>query len=161
MELRHLRYFLAIASAESFTKASETLHVSQPSLSVQIRDLEVELGTRLLDRLGRKVMLTQAGELFRDHAQRAIRELEQATQLVQELHGAQRGRLVVGTLATVNFYLIAPLVSQFKQTVSGDSSASPLTTLGRHRYWPSRQSTRCGHLPPPRPAQPADHRPAF
>ena len=119
MELRHLRYFLAVASAESFTKASETLHVSQPSLSVQIRDLEEELGTRLLDRLGRRVMLTQAGELFRDHAQRAIRELEQATQLVQELHGAQRGRLVVGTLATVNSYLIAPLVSQFKQRFPG------------------------------------------
>ena len=72
MELRHLRYFLAIASAESFRKATETLHLSQPSLSVQIRDLEVELGTRLLDRLGRKVMLTQAGELFQDHAQRAM-----------------------------------------------------------------------------------------
>jgi LysR family transcriptional regulator, cyn operon transcriptional activator len=119
MELRHLRYFLAIASAESFTKASETLHVSQPSLSVQIRDLELELGTRLLDRLGRKVMLTQAGELFRDHAQRVIRELDQATQLVQELHGAQRGRLVVGTLATVNSYLIPPLVSQFKHRFPG------------------------------------------
>ena len=119
MELRHLRYFLAIASAESFTKASETLHLSQPSLSVQIRGLEVELCTRLLDRLGRKVMLTQAGELFRDHAQRAIRELEQAAQLVQELHGAQRGRLVVGTLATVNSYLIASLVSQFKQRFPG------------------------------------------
>jgi LysR family cyn operon transcriptional activator len=119
MELRHLRYFLAVASAQNFSKASETLHVSQPSLSVQIRDLEEELGTRLLDRLGRKVMLTQAGELFRDHAERAIRELEQATQLVQELHGAQRGRLVVGTLATVNSYLIAPLVSQFKQRFHG------------------------------------------
>jgi LysR family transcriptional regulator, cyn operon transcriptional activator len=79
MELRHLQYFLAIASAESFTKASETLHLSQPSLSVQIRDLKVELGTRLLDWLGRKVMLTQAGELFRDRAQRAIHELEQAS----------------------------------------------------------------------------------
>jgi LysR family cyn operon transcriptional activator len=119
LELRHLRYFLAIASAESFTKAAEALHVSQPSLSVQIRDLEQELGTRLLDRLGRKVILTQAGELFRDHAQRAIRELEQGTQLVHELHGAQRGRLVVGTLATVNSYLIAPLVSQFKQRFPG------------------------------------------
>ncbi len=64
-------------------------------------------------------MLTQAGELFRDHAQRAIRELEQASQLVQELHGAQRGRLVVGTLATENSYLIAPLVSQFKQRFPG------------------------------------------
>jgi len=119
MELRHLRYFLAVAAAESFTKASEKLHVSQPSLSIQIRDLEVELGARLLDRLGRKVLLTQAGELFRDHAQRAIHEMEQATQLVQEMQGAHRGRLAVGTLATVNSYLIAPLVSQFKQKFPG------------------------------------------
>jgi DNA-binding transcriptional LysR family regulator len=56
-------------------------------------------------------MLAQVGELFPDHAQRAMRELEQASQLVQELHGTQRGRLVVGTLATENSYLLAPLVS--------------------------------------------------
>jgi LysR family transcriptional regulator, cyn operon transcriptional activator len=115
MELRHLRYFIAVASAQNFTKAAAAVHVSQPSLSVQIRALEDELGTRLFDRLGRKVLLTQAGELFRDHAERAVRELEQATQLVQEVHGAKRGRLVVGTLSTVNSYLIPPLVSQFKQ----------------------------------------------
>ncbi len=115
MELRHLRYFLAVTEAQSFTKAAEGLHVSQPSLSVQIRDLEEELGTRLFDRLGRTVGLTQAGMLFRDHAERALREMEQATQSIRELDGAQRGRLVVGTLATVNSYLIPPLVSQFKQ----------------------------------------------
>ena len=115
MELRHLRYFLAVASAHSFTKAAESLHVSQPSLSIQIRDLEKELGTRLFDRLGRTVGLTQTGLLFRDHAERALREVEQATQLIRELDGAQRGRLVVGTLATVNSYLIPVLVSRFKQ----------------------------------------------
>lgn len=115
MELRQLRYFLAVASTLNFTRAAETVHVSQPSLSVQIGALEEELGTRLFDRLGRKVVLTQAGELFRDHAGRVLRELEQAVQVVQELQGAQRGRLVVGTLATVNSYLIPPLVSRFKQ----------------------------------------------
>lgn len=119
MELRHLRYFLAVATAQNFTKAADTLHVSQPSLSVQIRDLEEELGTRLFDRLGRTIALTQAGILFRDHAERALREVEQAAQLIRELDGAQRGRLVVGTLATVNSYLIPPLVSQFKQRFPG------------------------------------------
>lgn len=114
MELRQLRYFLAVANAQNFTRAAEAVHVSQPSLSVQIGALEEELGVRLFDRLGKKVVLTQAGELFRDHAERAIRELEQAAQAVQELHGATRGRLVVGTIATVNSYLIPPLVAQFK-----------------------------------------------
>jgi len=81
MELRHLRYFIAVDSAQNFTKAAAALHVSQPSLSVQIRALEDELGARLFDRLVRKVTLIQAGELFRDHAERAVRELERAAQL--------------------------------------------------------------------------------
>ena len=119
MELRQLHYFLAVARHESFTRAAEHVHISQPSLSVQISALEDELGTRLLDRLGRKVVVTQAGELFRQHAERALRELDQAAQVVQELHGATRGRLIVGSLSTVNTYLVPPLVSRFKQRFPG------------------------------------------
>jgi DNA-binding transcriptional LysR family regulator len=115
MELRHLRYFLAIASCQSFSRAAEALHVSQPSLSVQIAALEQELGTRLFDRLGRTVVLTQPGELLRQHAHRILREVELATQAVLELNGAQQGRLVVGVLSSANSYLIPPLVSRFKQ----------------------------------------------
>ncbi|HMU53451.1 MAG TPA: LysR substrate-binding domain-containing protein [Nitrospira sp.] len=119
MELRHLRYFIAVATAKNFTRAAEAMHVSQPSLSVQIRDLEEELGARLFDRLGRSIALTQAGLVFLEHAERAIRELERGAQVVGEVHGAQRGRLAVGTLATVNSYLIPPVVSRFKQRFPG------------------------------------------
>lgn len=119
MELRHLRYFLAVADAQNFSRAAETVHVSQPSLSVQIRALEEELGARLFDRLGRKVVLTRAGEIFREHAERVMRELEQASLSVQELQGARRGRLVVGALSTVNSYLIPPLVARFKRRFPG------------------------------------------
>jgi LysR family cyn operon transcriptional activator len=115
MEIRQLQYFLAVASHQHFSRAAEHLHVSQPSLSVQISGLEDELGTRLFDRLGRKVILTQAGELFRIHAERALRVLEQAAHVVHEVQGAKRGRLVVGALSTVNSYLITPLVTKFKQ----------------------------------------------
>ncbi|MBI4002588.1 MAG: LysR family transcriptional regulator [Nitrospira defluvii] len=115
MELRQIHYFMAVATHQNFTRAAEHVHVSQPSLSVQIGGLERELGTPLFDRLSRKVILTQAGELFRVHAERALRELEQAAHVVHELHGAMRGRLVVGALSTVNSYLITPLVSRFKQ----------------------------------------------
>lgn len=115
MELRQIEYFMAVATHQNFSRAAEHVHISQPSLSIQIGGLEKELGTRLFDRLGRKVILTQAGELFHVHAERALRELDQAEQVVHELLGAKRGRLVVGTLSTVNSYLIAPLVSRFKQ----------------------------------------------
>ncbi|MCE3223817.1 MAG: Transcriptional regulator, LysR family [Nitrospira sp.] len=115
MELRQIHYFMAVATHQNFSRAAEHVHVSQPSLSVQISGLEQELGTRLFDRLGRKVVLTQAGELFHTHAERALRELEQAAHVVHELHGARRGRLIVGALSTVNSYLITPLVTKFKQ----------------------------------------------
>lgn len=115
MEMRQLRYFLAVAEAQNFTRAAEAVHVSQPSLSVQIAALEDELGAPLFDRLGRRVALTQAGQVLREHAQRVLREIEQGTQAIQELTGAERGRLLVGTLSTVNAYLIPPLVSRFRQ----------------------------------------------
>ncbi|MBX3236205.1 MAG: LysR family transcriptional regulator [Nitrospiraceae bacterium] len=141
MEMRQIRYFLAVARHQNFTRAAEHVHVSQPSLSVQISGLEEELGTKLFDRLGRKVVLTQAGELFHEHAERAVRELEQAAHIVQELHGAKRGQLVVGVLSTVNSYLIAPLVTRFKQRFPGihlqvhaQPSSDIVTGLLSHRF---------------------------
>jgi DNA-binding transcriptional LysR family regulator len=115
MEMRQLRYFLAVAEAQNFTRAAEAVHVSQPSLSVQIAALEEEVGAPLFDRLGRRVALTQAGQVLYEHAQRVMREIEQGTQAIQELKGAGGGRLLVGTLSTVNSYLIPPLVSRFRQ----------------------------------------------
>lgn len=115
MDIRRLRYFLAVAERNNFTRAAETLHLSQPSLSIQIAALEEELGTPLFDRLGKHVALTQAGEILREYAQRALGELEQGARAIQELKGAERGRLIVGTLSTVNTYLIPPLVCRFKQ----------------------------------------------
>ncbi|HET7057123.1 MAG TPA: LysR family transcriptional regulator, partial [Nitrospiraceae bacterium] len=115
MELRQLRYFLAVADCGNFTRAAEKVAISQPSLSVQIAALEEELGALLFDRLGRHVALTEPGRVFRDHAQRVIRETELATQSVRDLTGAEQGRLVVGVLSTVNSYLIPPLVCRFKQ----------------------------------------------
>jgi len=115
MEFRQLRYFLAVAECQSFTRGAEKVAVSQPSLSVQIAALEDELGAPLFDRLGRQVALTEAGRLFRDHAQRVMRETELAAQSIQDLTGAEQGRLVVGSISTVNSYLIPPLVCRFKQ----------------------------------------------
>jgi DNA-binding transcriptional LysR family regulator len=115
MDVRQLRYFLAVAECRNFTRAAERVHVSQPSLSVQVAALEDELGVPLFDRLGRQVELTAAGTILREHAERIIRETEQAAQLIRELTGGVHGRLIVGTVSTVNLYLIPPLVGRFKE----------------------------------------------
>lgn len=80
-------------------------------------------------------MLTQAGELFRDHAERALRELEQGTQLLEDLNGAQRGRLTVGTLATAKSYSYRPAGIAIQTEDPGSSAAIPSTTLDTHRHW--------------------------
>ncbi|WP_447978709.1 LysR family transcriptional regulator [Candidatus Nitrospira bockiana] len=115
MEIRQLRYFLAVADCQSFTKAAEKVFVSQPSLSIQIAALEDELGSPLFDRLGRRVELTEAGRVLADYARRILREMELAVESIRDLSGAEVGRLLVGALSTVNSYLIPPLVCRFKQ----------------------------------------------
>ncbi len=113
MEFRHLRYFLAVADALHFTKAAEGLPVSQPALSAQIKQLEQEVGVPLFDRVGRSVQLTRAGSIFREHAQRALREMELAQVAIAEEEGLQRGTLTVGVVQTVNAYLTPEIVGRF------------------------------------------------
>lgn len=113
MELRYLQSLITVADEGSFTRASEKLFVSQPALSQQIRQLEEELGSILLDRVGRGVKLTSAGELFYRHAQRVFQELDEAKVALQELEGLQRGSLAVGVVQTINAYLIPQVVAQF------------------------------------------------
>ena len=113
MEFRHLRYFLAVADALHFTKAAEGLPVSQPALSAQIKQLEQEVGVPLFDRVGRSVQLTRAGSIFREHARRALREMELAQVAIAEEEGLQRGALAGGVVQTVNAYLVPDIVGRF------------------------------------------------
>src|ERR1700732_54738 len=86
MELRHLRYFIAVAEAGSLTVAAEqTLHTSQPSLSRQIRDLEDEVGTQLLARNARGIELTPAGRAFLDHARSVLSQVEAAAEAARRV----------------------------------------------------------------------------
>src|SRR6266852_5639558 len=86
MELRHLRYFVAVAEAGSLTVAAEqTLHTSQPSLSRQIRDLEDEVGARLLTRRARGIDLTPAGQAFLDHARLVLSQVEAAAEAARRV----------------------------------------------------------------------------
>ena len=113
MELRHLRYFLAVADTLHFTKAAQGLPVSQPALSAQVKQLEQEVGVPLFDRVGRSVQLTRAGIIFREHARRALREMELAQTAIAEAEGLEGGALAVGVVQTVNAYLVPEIVSRF------------------------------------------------
>lgn len=96
MELRHLRYFLAVAEGLHFRRAARRLHVSQPTLSQQIQQLEAELGTPLFERLPSSVRLTQAGEVFRAYASRALEDVHGGQRAVGALTGLAAGQLRVG-----------------------------------------------------------------
>lgn len=113
VEIRHLRYFLAVAEAENFTRAAERLSVSQPSISQQIKDLETALGATLFDRLGKRVRLTQAGLAFRERAEVVLRKLEEACEAVEQVEGLLSGHLQVGVIPAVNLSWVPPVLERF------------------------------------------------
>src|SRR5512146_1474607 len=96
MELRHLRYFVAVAEALSFTKAAGKLHLAQPSLTRQIHNLEEELGVRLLNRSKSRVALTEEGRAFLLDARRLLALASESIQAVQRLSRGESGQLNIG-----------------------------------------------------------------
>ncbi|MED0672267.1 LysR family transcriptional regulator [Aneurinibacillus aneurinilyticus] len=113
MELRQLEYFRSVCQELHFTRAAEKIGISQPSLSQQIRLLEHEIGTPLFDRIGKKTALTESGRLLLKYTQNIFHELEQAQAAIKELNGLQRGSISIGTLLTVENYLIPPTLLNF------------------------------------------------
>jgi len=96
MELRHLRYFIAVAEKENVTRAAERLHVSQPPLSRQIRDLEDELGIPLFQHGAKAVRLTEAGHVFLSEARAVVERANKAVQMVKAVAGGKCGEIHVG-----------------------------------------------------------------
>ncbi|SEM02416.1 transcriptional regulator CynR [Rhodococcus maanshanensis] len=131
MELRHIRYLLAVADHGNFTRAAESLHVSQPTLSQQVRQLERALGVQLLDRSGRTVRLTEAGEAYAHHARLALRDLDAGERAVHDVQDLSRGHLRVAMTPTITAYLIGPLVHQFHAAHPGVTLTVVETTQDR------------------------------
>lgn len=113
MELRQLQYFVVVARQRHFTRAAASLGVAQPALSQQIRQLEDELGVRLLDRSSRPVALTEAGVAFLARAERIVAEARLAQEDVREYAGIGRGRLVVGALPALASLWLPPVLGRF------------------------------------------------
>jgi LysR family transcriptional regulator, hydrogen peroxide-inducible genes activator len=113
MELHQLKYVCAIVATGSFSRAAEQCHVAQPSLSQQISKLEDELGTRLFDRLGRSVRLTDAGRTFLPHARTVLHQTELARSEVDGRRRDARGTVIVGVIPTIAPYYLPARVQEF------------------------------------------------
>ena len=113
MELRQLEYFVAVTEEASFTKAAARLHVAQPGVSAQIRQLERELGQPLLDRSGRTVRLTEVGAAVLPYARAALAAVEGARLSVDELTGLLRGHVTVGTVDWIRSLDLPGMIAAF------------------------------------------------
>lgn len=119
MELRHLRYFEAVARHSHVTRAAAELHIAQPALSKQISQLEQELGIALFDRVGRNVRLTEAGEALLPHARAVMAQIEAARAEMAERIGLRRGRATIGAPPTVGMQLLPPVLTAFNRQYPG------------------------------------------
>lgn len=115
MELRHLRYFAAVAQEENITRAAAKLHVAQPALSRQIRDLELELGVALFEHNARSVRLTEAGRVFLRNATATLKQAELTTQSVRKYASGHVGEIHIGYAASLTVELLPRAINRFQQ----------------------------------------------
>ncbi len=112
--LAHLQTLQAVARHGSFSRAARELHLTQPAVSMQVRQLERALGLPLLERLGKRAFPTKAGEVLLAHAGRALRELEAGVEVIQQLRGVVAGRIRLGPSASFSIYLLPPALRRFR-----------------------------------------------
>jgi len=116
MELRHLRYFIAVGEGQHFGQAANRLHVAQPALSRQIRDLERELGFLLFDRLPRGVRLNSAGKLFLNDARRILQDVDEAKRRAERIALGKAGTLRIGIATAVSWHgLVVNAFREFRR----------------------------------------------
>jgi DNA-binding transcriptional LysR family regulator len=113
MELRHLRYFITVAEELNFSRAAERLHIAQPPLSQQIRDLEVELGVQLFERTKRRVELTTPGKVFLEKSRLVLQQVGQAIIAVQKASRGEIGRLVIGFNSSATYSVLPQILHIF------------------------------------------------
>ncbi len=119
MELRHLRYFVVVAEEQNVTRAAARLHVSQPPLSRQIRDLEEELGVELFERSAKSVRLTDAGRVFLEEARAVIQRAHDAVQTVKAVSTGTQGELHVGYAPSLTVELLPKILRAFQEEAPG------------------------------------------
>ncbi|MGH8515042.1 MAG: LysR family transcriptional regulator, partial [Gammaproteobacteria bacterium] len=161
MELRHLRYFVAVGEEEHFGRAALRLRVAQPALSRQIQDLEREIGFELFDRLSRGVKISAAGKLFLEEARRILQQLNEATERAQRVARGQSGTLRVGFTENASWRGVVPdSLHLFRERYpDAELQLNPLPSLQQ------LEAVRSGRLDagfmfnPPKPDRELDHLP--
>ena len=116
LDSRQLRAFHVLARTGSFTQTARELHITQSGISHSMKALETEIGCRLLDRLGKKVVLTQAGEQLLQHAEKILREMAAARESLTQLGKWGRGRLRLGASTTACQHIIPAVLREFKES---------------------------------------------
>jgi DNA-binding transcriptional LysR family regulator len=119
MELRHLRYFVAVADELNFRRAAERLHVTRPALSKQIKDLETQMGVRLLDRDTVRASLTDAGSVFLAEARAILADVERAVGLAREAQDGRRGQLRIGSVGQIASGFLPEVLKAFRDEFPG------------------------------------------
>jgi DNA-binding transcriptional LysR family regulator len=118
MDTQHLHAFVAIAEQGSFSAAAEKLHLTQPAISKRIALLEDQLGTRLFDRVGRQVILTQAGKILLNKAQLILSEVTATRRAIADLRGEIQGQLSIATSHHVGLHYLPPVLREFSSLYS-------------------------------------------
>ena len=119
MELRHLRYFVAVAEELSFTKAAQKLRLAQPSLTRQVRNLEDEIGVQLLDRSNNRVVLTEEGKLFLIDSKKLLAMCAQSVATVQRISRGETLDLNIGYVANIHYGLLPATLGAFRKLWPG------------------------------------------
>lgn len=114
MNLNQLLTFFHAAETMNFSQAAERLNVTQPAVSAQIRNLEEDLGVKLFARLGKKLVLTEPGEVLLKHARKIFQLQEEASQIIKQMRLVKKGTLKLGTARTYAHSLIPPLLARFQ-----------------------------------------------
>jgi DNA-binding transcriptional LysR family regulator len=114
LNLNQLRVFHAAAKVQSFTRAAEALFLTQPGISKHIKELEEYYGTRLFDRLGKKIVLTQAGEILYERTEIIFNMVDQVKVEIDELQGLSRGALNIGASITIGIYILPGILGRFR-----------------------------------------------
>ena len=119
INLHQLKIFHTVARSSSFSRAAAELLISQPSVSIQVGELERQLGADLFELVGKSVRLTEAGRVLDDYAARILALIDEARGAVDELKGLRRGRLLLGATPTPGTYVLPPLLGRFKEQYPG------------------------------------------